>query len=226
MVSNFQAPVPPLSVLALLGSVVLTVLSIATAGVLALRRRKRWALAAATVAAAVPAIYAVALFGLAFLSRDITVPPGEEKVFCDVDCHIANSVVGSESPATLGTTQPVGRFVVVALRTHFDEKSIGPHRGDSPLEPNPKDLALVDSAGRSYPLDPRLQEALQAARGDQTPLTKPLRPGEAYITALAFDVPRDASGLRLLITESDWPARLLLAHETGPLHGKAYLALP
>lgn len=225
MPTNFQFPIAPVSVLALLGSVASTLLATATAGVLALRRRKRWAGVAAGVALAVPLGYAVLLGVFAVFSGDVTVPIGAEKYFCDVDCHTAYSVLGAETLADLGAAHAQGQFLVVSLRTRFDAGTIGPHRGNAPLYPNPKIVEVVDTAGHHWPLDPALQQALAATRGAQTPLEQPLRPGEEYVTQLAFDLPRASRRPRLLVTEADWFARLLLGHETAPWHGKTYMAL-
>jgi hypothetical protein len=58
--------------------------------------------------------------------------------------------------------------------------------------------------------------------GTSTPLTEPLRPGESYTTDFIFDVPKDARGLRLLITEDDPETRLVIGHENSLLHKKIY----
>ena len=225
MPTNFQFPIAPVSVLTLLGSVASTLLATATAGVLALRRRKRWAALAAGVALCVPLGYAVLLGVFAVFSGDVTVPIGAEKYFCDVDCHTAYSVLGVEKVADLGVAHTQGQFLVVSLRTRFDAGTIGPRRGNALLYPNPKVIEVVDAAGQHWALDPALQQRLAAARGAQTPLEQALGPGEAYVTQLAFDVSRASGRPRLLVTEADWFARLLLGHETAPWHGKTYMAL-
>jgi hypothetical protein len=56
-------------------------------------------------------------------------------------------------------------------------------------------------------------------------LTQSLRPGESYFTDLVFDVPKDARGLRLLITEDDPETRLVIGHENSLLHKKIYLGI-
>jgi len=226
-VSNFMIVIAPLAMLAVVGAVGLTCLLIALAGIQALRGRRPMAGKIALVALLVPAAYALVLVGLGLASRDRTVAPGGQKYFCEVDCHIACSVIDVASPATLGGQSPTsGRFVVVTLRVHFDRASIGPNRGDSPLQQSPRALTLVDAAGNAYPPSGAAAQALAAEHGEQKPLTLPLRPGESYLSDVAFDVPASASGLRLLVVEAEWPPRLLWGHETAPLHAKTYLALP
>jgi hypothetical protein len=57
------------------------------------------------------------------------------------------------------------------------------------------------------------------------PLTQALRPGESYTSDFLFDVPKDARGLRLLITEDDPESRLVIGHENSLLHKKIYFAV-
>jgi hypothetical protein len=62
--------------------------------------------------------------------------------------------------------------------------------------------------------------------GTSTPLTEPLRPGESYYTIdFVFDVPKDAHGLRLLITEDDPETRLVIGHENSLLHKKIFFGI-
>jgi len=52
-----------------------------------------------------------------------------------------------------------------------------------------------------------------------------LRPGESYTTDSVFDVPQDARGLRLLITEDDPETRFVIGHENSLLHKKICFGL-
>jgi hypothetical protein len=52
---------------------------------------------------------------------------------------------------------------------------------------------------------------------------EPLRPGQSLGKDLVFDVPKDASGLRLLITDAE--TVLIIGHENSLLHRKIYLGL-
>jgi hypothetical protein len=113
------------------------------------------------------------------------------------------------------TAGSASRLVVVTLRTRFDETTISPRRGNSPLTPDSLAAALVDAAGRRFVAEPSGVTALRA----------PLRPGESYATDLAFRVPPDAEGLRLSLVGADEVTCLLVGHERAPLARETLLAL-
>jgi hypothetical protein len=187
----------------------------------------------AQVAGLLLLLYATALVGASAASREWALSPGEEKYFCEIDCHLAYSVVGVEKVQTIGagSTQKTakGTFFVISLRTRFDEHTISPNRGDSPLAPSPRTVTLVDSQGREYPVSPEAQQSLDASlAGRSTSLTTPLRPGESYITKLVFDLPPSVSGRKLLVaspTAPQWLAHILIGDEGSILHKKVYLRL-
>jgi len=210
--TNFWLVPAPLSVLAFLAAVAATGLLLAAAAVMGLLGRLRpagWLLGAGL---GVPVLYATALLLVGFATPERTVPVGRGKAMCEIDCHLVYSVTGTGLEATAE-----GRSLrVVHLLTRFDETTIAPWRGSSSLSPNPRQVELIDVRGRCF----------AAITADwKKALAAPLRPGESYETALSFEVPADAVGLRLLVTESDWPTRLLFGHENAPLAGKAGLSL-
>jgi hypothetical protein len=178
--------------------------------------------------------YGTTLVAASLASREHILTAGEEKYFCEIDCHLAYSVVRVERTKILAASPqnaaPAGDFYVVSLRTRFDERTISPHRGDSPLEPSPRLVTIVDSQGREYTVSRQGQQALENLLGARwTPLTRPLRPGESYVTQLVFDLPPSASGLKLLIaspTEPTWLGRVIIGDEDSILHKKVYLRLP
>ena len=192
----------------------------------AARKAGKVAKFAASGAALTALGYAVVLFGIALASSNKTLPPGDWKYFCESDCHIAYSIDSMQEAAMLGPETELitarGRFIVVRLKTWFDENSIAPSRGNFPLTPDSRFVKLIDDRGRQY-LPAR--EASAVLPGTSAPLDTPLRPGESYFTTLVFDVPADARNLRLLISDVDRVSRLLVDHENSPLHGKIYLAL-
>ena len=101
-----------------------------------------------TVYAAVVALFSATSF-------DRTVARGDEKFYCGLDCHIADSVRNVEHTKTIGDTRLAsasGEFYVIAVRSHFDKRTIGPRRGDRPLGPDPPTLTLMDGSGHSYPV--------------------------------------------------------------------------
>ena len=146
---------------------------------------------------------------------------GEEKYFCEVDCHLAYSVVDVRQSKVLGDgasrATARGLFRVVTLRVRFDPETTSSRR--------PRSVRVVAECGATYRPDPAGQRALETQQGVSTPLTAPLRPGESYTTRLVFDLPEKARDPRLLITESDWITRLLVGHENSPLHRKTSFRL-
>ncbi|HEX7527989.1 MAG TPA: hypothetical protein VF425_02695 [Thermoanaerobaculia bacterium] len=209
--TNFPALSAPVSILLFLGTVALLLLCLTGAAIVALAGWRRTARRLVLSAAGLTVLYATALFATGFAARERTVRPGTGKTFCEIDCHL----VYTAASARLEELSPGRRLAKIRLTARFDERTISPTRGNAPLTPNPREVVLVDAAGRLFvPLsrDPALSRAL--------------RPGESATAELSFEIPRDATGLRLLVTESDWPTRLLIGHENAPLCGKTYLALP
>ena len=215
---NFTGSSAPLSVLAFLGTgAVLAALGVACVVLLA-RRHGFAAWRVALAGGAVAAAYLAALAGFSLAGGARAVEPGNAKYFCEIDCHLAYSVLGSRRVAALGGARADGAFEVVTLKVWFDPRTISAHRGDAPLYPTPRSARLVDAAGRWYAPSADGLRALEAAQGAQTPLTRPLRPGESYTTSLVFQVPADVRAPELLLTESDPITHLLIGHENSFFH--------
>jgi hypothetical protein len=149
------------------------------------------------------------LLSFSVASHETALAHGQEKYFCEIDCHLAYSVLDAH-------TQPDGHLVVT-LRTRFDETTTSPNRPkDASLTPSAREARLIDSAGREY--------APASTAG--TPLLTPLKPADSYTTQLEFNLPKDATGLRLLInTIPQWPDRIVIGDENSWLHKKTYFAL-
>jgi hypothetical protein len=175
--------------------------------------------------------YGATLVGASTASKTYELAPGQEKYFCEIDCHIAYAVTGVEKSKTIGTglaqATAAGVFYTVNLRTRFDEHTISPTRGDAPLQPAPRVVTLLDDQGREYSISDAGQKALEnSLAGHWTPLSQPLRPGESYTTGLAFDVPADAHGLKLLVdspSNPSWIGQIIIGDEDSVLHKKVYL---
>jgi hypothetical protein len=178
--------------------------------------------------------YSAVLVTASAMSRDWTIAPGEEKYFCEIDCHLAYSVTGVDRTKTIQTvpnqTASTGVFYILTVRTRFDERTISPHRGNGPLTPSPRVVMLLDEQGRSYSISSEGQQAMELSLGDRwTPLVEPLRPGESYATPLVFDLPASARPAKLLIrtaVEPAWLGRLLIGDEGSLFHKKVYLRVP
>ncbi len=166
-----------------------------------LRRKFLVAMIAAALAVAGAGLYTALLLGASFLSRSLVLAPGTLKYFCEVDCHLAYSVVGVTTAQAIGAgpqqMNSAGTFYIVKIRTWFDPYTISPHRGNGPLAPSPRALAVFDDQGRQYEPSTAAMAALERAQGTGTPLVTPLRPGESYTTDFVFDLPASARTPRL-----------------------------
>lgn len=173
--------------------------------------------------------YVILLVAFSLVSREKVLAFGEEKHFCEIDCHLAYSVVSLRKTKTLGTppheTMAEGVFYVVTIKTRFDETTIGPHRGDGLLYPNSRVVTILDEQGNSYSPSAEGQKALAAAEGDGTPLTTPLRPGESYTTELVFDLPASLKNPELLIRDGAFETHFIIGHENSLWHKKTKFRL-
>lgn len=227
--SAFMPHFAPIVVLLFLGTIFVLGISLLILFYGATRRSAFFAKFGAGTAAMIAAGYFLLLSGVSLASSEQTLPRGGWKYFCEIDCHLAYSVLSAQSAAALGPemqqTSAQGKFVVVRVRTWFDERTISAHRGNGPLTPNRRKVLLVDDTGRSYAPSQEGQAAFVRLGQSSTPMTQALRPGESYTTDLVFDVPKEARGLRLLITEDDPETRFVIGHENSLLHKKIYFAV-
>ncbi|MFZ0818563.1 MAG: hypothetical protein WAM91_00720 [Candidatus Acidiferrales bacterium] len=176
--------------------------------------------------------YSATLFGASLASQELTLPPGAEKYFCEIDCHLAYSVTDAKTAAAIGADSSAvkaqGRFVIVAVRTRFDKTAISRHRGNGPLVPSPREVTLLDSAGQSYAVSEAGQQALVAMGESGVSMMQPLRPGESYVSRLVFDLPVGITNLRLLIASPSnprWISTVIIGDEESVWHKKVLLAL-
>lgn len=211
MASNMNFPAP-LAVVGFLGACVAFVLAVAALIIFWLARKRRFARYAAVAIGTGLAIYFGLLTGFSLGSRTNILSRGQEKHFCEIDCHLAYSVAEVRTHA-----DAVSNNYVITLRTRFDDTTISAHRPtDAPLTPSPREVWLIDSAGREY----------APVLSSRTSLITPLKPAESYMTQLEFSVPKDATGLRLLLnTTPAWPDHLVIGDENSWGHKKTYFAL-
>lgn len=227
--SEFTPHFAPVVVLFFLGTIFAMGVSLLVLLYGAFRRSTFFARLGGGAMLAIAVTYLLLLAGASFASSEEVLPAGGWKYFCEIDCHIAYSIIGAQTTAAIGPelkqVPAQGEFVIVRVKTWFDERSISAHRGNAPLTPNSRKVVLVDDTGRSYAPSMEGQTAITRLTSYSTPLTQPLRPGESYTTNLVFDVPKDARRLRLLITEDDPETRLVIGHENSLLHKKIYFAV-
>jgi hypothetical protein len=219
----------PVVILLFLGTILLTAASLlALLYGLIQKSRAIWRIGAAAVTTIVSG-YFFLLVGVSLASSEKVLPSGGSKYFCEMDCHLAYSVVGvRKAPyidAELGPATKYGQLVGVRLKTWFDRSTISPRRGDGPLSPNKREVVLIDSENRRFQVSAKGQAAIARSHLPSTPLTEALRPGESYTTDLIFEVPADVHGLRLLVTEADSETRFVIGHENSLLHKKIYFDL-
>jgi hypothetical protein len=197
-------------VLVFLGTVASVLAACAAALVFLMLRRRVWATRAVMAGGLLASMYAATLLAFGVASPAINLAPGERKVFCEVDCHVAYDITaGYKDSDTL----------VLSVRELFDPSSVSSRRGDAPMNPGSRRFALVDSRGREW-------EPVRVRMMDRAPLFAMLRPGESHRAQLSFSVPRDVQ-IRGLLVEDDSPvSALLIGHERSPFHEKAVLSLP
>lgn len=207
--TNFPAP---LSVLGFLAGAAVCALGLLTIGIALFTGKRSLARVCAQVLGVTALFYFALLFGFSLTSRPTVLGRGQEKYFCEIDCHLAYSVQKVESASGNGTTT-----YMVTLQTRFDESTISASRPkDAPLEPNPREVELVDDQGREF----------SAINRSGTDLRERLRPGDRYMTRVEFQVPADAHGLRLLLrTPPAWPDHFVIGDENSLAHAKTYFAI-
>lgn len=170
---------------------------------------------------------AILIFSLA--SHEKVLARGEEKHFCEIDCHLAYSLANTRQSKTLGNSPnqstAQGVYTIVTIKTRFDETTISPSRGNGLLYPNSRVLTLLDDRGNKYSPSTQGQRALDAAQSSGTPLTSPLRPGESYTSEVVFDLPADVKATTVLINEGELLTRFVIGHENSPLHRKTRFQL-
>ena len=174
--------------------------------------------------ALVAGLYLVVLLIFSFASSEKVLARGEEKHFCEIDCHLAYSITDVQETKTLGEGQnqvtAAGMFRVVTIKTRFDETTIGRNRGDGLLYPNSRLVTVSDVNGKQFFPSAVAQGVLEKSQAAGTPMTIPLRPSEMYSTTLAFDLPTDIKSPTLLIREGESVTHFVIGHENSFLHKK------
>lgn len=174
-------------------------------------------------------LYLAAILAFSFASHEKVLARGDEKHFCELDCHLAYSVANVRQAKTLGSpsrqSSARGVYTIVTVKTRFDETTIGPSRGNAMLYPNSRALTVFDEHGNRYGSSSEGQRALDASQSSGTPFTTPLRPGESYTTDVAFDLPADMKTATMLVNEGEWMTHFIVGHENSPLHRKTKFQL-
>ena len=210
MITDTSIPMP-IAALAFLAALGGTALAVISGSVLLFLKKHRSAALVAAAWSACACVYMLTIVAFSSTSQETTLAIGQEKHFCEIDCHIAQSVVSA--------TRTDASHLLVTVRTRFDENTIGPHRGDAPLTPNAHKVILRDTTGehRGQPLPP-------ASAEERDPLA-PLRPGEHYLTRYLFETTSAPASARLFIGNTGMPERVIIGNEASLAHKKFYFAL-
>ncbi len=206
---NFPAPLAAMGFLAACSAALLSACALIAAAFIG---KRKIAQITFLLLASGAVVYGSLLLGFSLASQDQLLAQGQEKYFCEIDCHLAYSVLGVKQEI-LGTTVRC----TLLLRTRFDETTISNNRPkDYPLTPSPRNVELMDATGKAYP----------PSGESGTALTTSLIPGSSYATTLTFYVPPAAKGLKLLIiTRPEWPDHIVIGDENSWLHKKTYFSL-
>ena len=174
--------------------------------------------------ALIAGLYLAVLLIFSFASTEKVLARGEEKHFCEIDCHLAYSITEVHETKTMGDAPSqlvaAGMFRVVTIKTRFDETTIGPHRGDGLLYPNSRVVIVSDENGKQYFPATEAQGVLEKSEAAGTAMTIPLRPSETYSTTLVFDLPADIKNPTLLVREGESVTHFVIGHENSFLHKK------
>jgi hypothetical protein len=169
-------------------------------------------------------LYLAVLLIFSFASSEKVLARGQEKHFCEIDCHLAYSITDVRQTKTLGEAAnqatATGLFRVVTIKTRFDETTTSLNRGNGLLYPNSRVVTVSDENGKKYLPSPEGQSVLEKSQASGTPFTVPLRPSDTYTTTLVFDLPADIRNPTLLIREGELVTHFVIGHENGPLHKK------
>jgi hypothetical protein len=205
---NFPAPLAVVGFLAACGGFFVAV---AAALIFWFARKPKFARISLVTLGGGAAVYIALLLAFSATSHEVALARGQEKYFCEIDCHLAYSITEVKTLAAAGM-----KDYTITLRTRFDETTTSPNRPkDAPLTPSPREVVLLDDLGRVF--------TPVASSGS---LMRPLIPAESYTTQLEFRVPQEAHGLRLLVnTTPAWPDHVVIGDENSWLHKKTYFSL-
>jgi hypothetical protein len=196
------------------------VVSLIVAAALGARGRGAGAKRALLVAALVPPLHLVALAAAAAVVRERTLPLGEPKWFCDLDCDL-NFAVARVTPDAVvpGLAPPAGtRWWAITVRAHSLAARVRMNLGGGYAE-------VVDERRRRYAPSAAAHTALARAGRDPGRLDVALDPGQSADVEVVFALPRDVRTPRLLVASGMWPSHVAAGDENAWFHGKTWFAL-
>ncbi len=250
--SNVNFPAP-LAVLAFLAAVAGAILALASAAIAWFARKPKLARTCLLLVSGEAIVYLALLFGFSLASRTTILARDQEKHFCEIDCHLAYSILdvkptdeqeadaGIADHAGIGAHVGTGAFARPASvaspstqspatnpsPTHY-QITIRTRFDETTISPSrPKDATLTPSPRTICLVNNAGNQYLPTAI-EGTPLLTPLKPADSYTTQLTFAVPStiNLKDLHLLIvTTPAWPDHAVIGDENSLLHKKTYFAL-
>jgi len=223
MFTNVNLAAPIGALLLLVTAVALLLVSVVLLYALIKKKTLLGRLAFLTLAT-VAGVYVGLMLIFSWSSSNRVLMRGQEKYFCEIDCHLAYSVVDVRQTKSLGNpAQPLnasGMFYMIIVRTRFDETTISSRRGNGRLSPNSRLVAMLDDTGSRFEPSQAAQALIEQSSPEGTPMDSPLRPGESYTSTLVFDLPPTIQAPVLLIHEGDWITRFVIGNENSLAHKK------
>ena len=200
---------PTLGILMVLGTVALVVLAAAILVHARITKRPLPWRPLLFTAGGWAVVYTTMLLASSLTSDERVLDVAQDKKFCGfyLDCHMQVAVTSVDTVREIGLRRANGVFYVVTLRVSSDAvrarlNLIAPR------------LVLRDAGGRSYDQVPDPQGAAALARE--------IGPEESFSSTVVFDVPEDATNLRLHVSMGVWVDRLieavLIGDEDSILH--------
>ena len=223
MFTNVNLAAPIGALLLLVTAVALLLVSVVLLYALIKKKTLLGRLAFLTLAT-VAGVYVGLMLIFSWSSSNRVLMRGQEKYFCEIDCHLAYSVVDVRQTKSLGNpAQPLnasGMFYMIIVRTRFDETTKSSRRGNGRLSPNSRLVAILDDTGSRFEPSQAAQALIEQSSPEGTPMDSPLRPGESYTSTLVFDLPPTIQAPVLLIHEGDWITRFVIGNENSLAHKK------
>jgi hypothetical protein len=217
-------PFAPLAVLAFLATAALLCVSILTLVLGFWRKSRVIQLGSVFVGLLLVTVYGGTLLAISRFSREVVLTAGGWKYFCEIDCHVGYTVQNAVKAANVGgELQQVtgnGNFLIVAVKSWFDPGTISPHRGNGPLTPNGRHIALVAEDGKLLAPSAQQEKMLELLRLHSTPLHTALHPGDSHISYFVFELPASVVNPKVLLTTTDGATSMLWGHENSYFHKK------
>ena len=120
------------------------------------------------------------------------------------------TILKIDTPGSLGegngAIKTNGHFIVLQVQMSNHARGIA----QKPSEPR---IHIIDDAGHSWAPSMAAQQALELQQGKQTALDVRLELSQQLQTQMAFDIPKNATGLKVLIEEGPFITKLLFAED-------------